>query len=57
MANVKENVKKIRQAVYGRDVRESIASGIEAINTEVEHTTSRQDAVDANEDQRKRIWT
>ncbi len=57
MANVADKVIKIRQAVYGRDVREYIASGIEAINTEVENTTSRQDAIDANEDQRKRNET
>ena len=54
MANVSNNVRQIRQAVYGRDVRESIASGIEAINAEVENTTSRQDVIDVNEDQRKR---
>ena len=54
MANVADKVKQIRQAIYGRDVRESIASGIEAINAEVENTTSRQNVIDGNEDQRKR---
>ena len=53
MANVADKVKQIRQAIYGRDVRESIASGIEAINAEVENTTSRQNVIDGNEDQRK----
>ena len=49
MANVAENVKRIRQAVYGKEVRESIAAGIEAINNEVMDNTSRQDTVDSNE--------
>lgn len=53
MANVTDKVKQIRQAIYGRDVRESIASGIEAINAEVENTTSRQNVIDGNEDQEK----
>lgn len=35
-------VANIRSAVYGKDVRESIASGIETINTEVESTTTKQ---------------
>jgi len=39
MADVREKVEQIRQAIYGIEVRESIASGIEAINTEVESTT------------------
>ena len=32
MANVTDKVAAIRQAIYGKDVRENIASGIEAIN-------------------------
>lgn len=39
MANVAEKVRQIRLAQYGKDVRESIASGIEAINAETEDTT------------------
>lgn len=42
MANVDQKVEQIRQAIYGKDVRESIASGIEAINAETESTTTRQ---------------
>lgn len=34
MANVSDKVAQIRQAVYGKDVRESIASSIEAMNDE-----------------------
>lgn len=40
MANVQEWVAKIRAAVYGKDVRESIAASIEAINDECEEATS-----------------
>lgn len=36
MANISDKIAQIRSAVYGKDVRESIASGIEAINTESE---------------------
>ena len=49
MANIAAKVASIRQAVYGKDVRESIASGIEAINTEVVSTTGRQNVIDQNE--------
>lgn len=42
MANIDDKITQIRQAIYGKDVRESIASGIEAINAEVENTTDRQ---------------
>ena len=48
MANVRDNVEQIRQAIYGIEVRESIASGIEAINTEVESTTQRQTALETD---------
>lgn len=36
MANITEKVQAIRKAVYGEEVRESIASSIEEINKEVE---------------------
>lgn len=32
MANIADKITEIREAVYGKDVRESIASGIEKIN-------------------------
>lgn len=47
MANIKDKIAQIRQAIFGKEVRESIASGIEAINKEVENTTARQDNVEA----------
>ncbi len=39
MANIKQYVDKIRSAIYGKEVRSSLADGIEAINKEVENTT------------------
>ena len=53
MADVRDNVDQIRQAIYGIEVRESIASGIEAINAEVESTTQRQAAVEEAEVERE----
>lgn len=53
MANIAGKVAQIRQAIFGKDVRENIASGIEAINAEVESTTQRQDVVDEAEVERE----
>jgi chromosome segregation ATPase len=67
MANIVDPVARVRQAVYGKEVRESIAGGLEAINTEVESTTARQtqleqdmavakaDAIQATADARQTI--
>ena len=44
MADVTNKVATIRNAVYGNEVREGIASGIENINTEVISTTAKQTA-------------
>lgn len=52
MANVTDKVAAIRQAVYGEEVRESLASGIEAINAETVSTTARQVVVDGQESTR-----
>lgn len=38
--SIADIVQSIRTAIYGKDVRESIASGIEAINTDVENAVS-----------------
>ena len=43
MANIVAIVAQIRAAILGKDVRESIASGIEGINSEVITTTGKQD--------------
>ena len=52
MANIADKVAQIRQAIFGKDVRESIASGIEAINSEVVSTTARQKVIDGQEQTR-----
>jgi len=52
MANIADKVAQIRKAIFGKDVRESIASGIEAINTEVVSTTDRQNVIDGQEQSR-----
>ncbi|MBW9154281.1 hypothetical protein [Clostridium estertheticum] len=49
MANVTNDVANIRAAVFGKDVRESIADGIEDINTEVTSTTERQLVVEGKQ--------
>ena len=48
MANIAEFLKKIAEARYGKDVRDSIHDGIEAINCEVEtNTEASNNAVNA----------
>lgn len=48
MADVRDKVSQIRNAVYGKDVRESIAGSIEAINAESESAKkTSEDAADA----------
>ena len=42
MANIIAKIAQIRAAILGIDVRESIASGIESINTEVVSTTAKE---------------
>lgn|GEM_PF-1377831 len=49
MANITDDITRIRAAVYGEEVRESIASGIENINAEVESTTGRQNVVESRQ--------
>ncbi|WP_097025428.1 GDSL-type esterase/lipase family protein [Clostridium peptidivorans] len=51
MASIIDKIAQIRQAVFGKDVRESIASGIEDINTEVESTTAKQNLLETEFDQ------
>jgi len=46
MADVTNKVATIRNAVYGNEVREGIASGIENINTEVISTTGKQEVLE-----------
>jgi lysophospholipase L1-like esterase len=47
MASIADKIAQIRQAIFGKDVRENLAQGIEAINNEVESTTEKQSNLDA----------
>ncbi len=40
MANINKQIEKIRSSIYGKDVRESIASGLESMNSQCEQTES-----------------
>ena len=42
MANIKDKLNNIKNALFGKDVRDSIHDGIDAINKEVEGTTKEQ---------------
>jgi hypothetical protein len=50
MANIIDKIAQIRAAVFGKDIRESMASGIESINAEVVSTTSKQQALETTFD-------
>lgn len=51
MANIKEHLDNIKNALFGKDVRGSIHDGIDAINREVENTTGRQVDLESTFDQ------
>lgn len=44
---IKERAEKIRKEVYGKDVREALASGLEAMSEDVEEIKQRQDNVES----------
>lgn len=48
MANIADKIKQIREAIYGKDVRESIASSLEAVSGESEQAMSSCDAAVKN---------
>ncbi|MCO7125623.1 hypothetical protein NIE88_07545 [Sporolactobacillus shoreicorticis] len=50
MANIKDFLNKIRTAVYGREVRGSLADGLEAINNEAEAATTRTEQTEQRQD-------
>lgn len=50
MANIDDKVKNILKAVYGREVRESLADGLTAINLENENTVQRQGSVEQSQE-------
>ena len=51
MANIKTHLDKIKNALFGNEVRGSIHDGIDAINKEVESTTGRQEHLETTFDQ------
>lgn len=51
MANIKDKIIQIRKAIFGKEVRDTIASGIEEINNEVESTTNKQNLLETEFDQ------
>lgn len=64
MAKIQHLLDKIRTAIYGREVRGSLADGLEAINKETEDATEvavnveqRQDAVEQQFDDVLNEWT
>lgn len=46
MANIGDKINNILKAVYGKDVRQSLADGLKAINSENENTSQRQSDVE-----------
>jgi hypothetical protein len=46
-----DKVNKIRTSIYGRDVREALASGIEEVSATADSVQSRQDALEAKYDE------
>jgi len=59
VANISDKIAQIRQAIYGKDVRESIASGIECINDQEtiyeENLTNQQNEYEQNMDVKENI--
>jgi|GEM_PF-2955465 len=49
MADIIAKIAAIRAAIFGKDVRENIASGIESINAEVINTTTRQGTIEGKQ--------
>lgn len=57
MASIHENLSKIINAVFGRDIRQALHDGLDAINKETESTTSRQDYLDRKYDEQIKNMT
>lgn len=51
MANIKNYIENIRSAIFGKEVRGSLADGLDAINKETENTTLRQKHLENTFDQ------
>ena len=50
MANITTYLKNILSSIYGRDVRQSIHDGIEAINSDVENNTNLSNETKTRQD-------
>ncbi|AYV74332.1 hypothetical protein C2H98_23745 [Niallia circulans] len=51
MANIQGFIDKIRTAIYGKEVRGSLADGLDAVNKETEATSKKQGDLEATFDQ------
>jgi lysophospholipase L1-like esterase len=51
MANIQGFIDKIRTAIYGKEVRGSLADGLDAVNKETEKTSKKQGDLEATFDQ------
>lgn len=57
MAIISDKLNKILSAVFGKDVRQALHDGLDAINKETESTTSRQDYLDKKYDEQIKNMT
>ena len=57
MAIISDKLNKILSAVFGKDVRQALHDGLDAINKETESTTSRQDYLDRKYDEQIKNMT
>lgn len=47
MANITDKINNIRTAIFGKEVRGSLADGLDAVNKETERTTSKQEHLES----------
>lgn len=56
MANIKEYLYKIRTAIFGREVRDSLADGLEAVNVETKEATALAEETEARQTVLENTW-
>ena len=54
--NIKKKVDDIRNKIYGKEVRESLASGLEAMSSDVVENEGRQSVVEGRQDSVESQW-
>src|SRR5699024_3661762 len=54
--NIKKKADDIRNKIYGREVRESLASGLEAMSSDVVENEGRQSVVESRQDSVESQW-